>query len=788
MFRLTDVYIAALLHDIGKFYQRAYPEKKNEIMHRQRGIIQYLNLKGVPHQIWSSDFVESISFLRQRKHVLNGIIYHHKPYEDSKIGLLVSLADRVSASEREDYSPQENEQNVTTKRLEAIMSHVTFEKKKSESWYKTIQRQSFFDEEFFPTKEQIDNAEEIKRYKVLWDAFYESFSKETIRDENNVDEYDRIYYILKEYTSNIPSAFYYSHPDISLFSHLSSTAAIANALYLQFEENIKAEDFKFLDELEADLVSKNINGKVLGIVKGDLSGIQDFIYNVPYEHALKKLKGRSFYLDLIIYLIGKWILRSEGLPISNLIMSGGGHFYVLLPAKSIDKIKDYQKELDEIIYEAHGTELSVILTSLPVSLSEMTEFSKILQTLGELSEEAKNRKFESLIKLQDFYTPIRVEADSCPYCYREMKEDQCEFCESFAELGVALSKNKYLIVENLQRRINDPIKTVYDVFKRFGYQLNFTNIANKKAYLITKNESLNFDECMYYVTPATYMGKSEDGKLLELDEMAQASEGLCRWGILRGDVDNLGKIFREGLGTEKSLARVSALSEDFKLFFGYYLEKLVSREFQNCSVIYSGGDDFLIIGPWSTLPNLAKRLRADFEKFVCYNNNITVSMAIAIAKDVKFPIYRVAKAVGEDLEQAKEYMRESEKGKKVKDAIRFMEETIGWEDWETFEEIASILSCIVERSKTRIVLNYMYEASRLMKNAQKEGELVRSWRLVYKLSRFKSSYKHLSGVSEGVDRLFDKVLLKTDNKIYNHIFGCARWVDFKTRKPDTEGR
>uniref|UniRef100_A0A7C4RVR9 Cas10/Cmr2 second palm domain-containing protein n=1 Tax=Fervidobacterium thailandense TaxID=1008305 RepID=A0A7C4RVR9_9BACT len=107
-----------------------------------------------------------------------------------------------------------------------------------------------------------------------------------------------------------------------------------------------------------------------------------------------------------------------------------------------------------------------------------------------------------------------------------------------------------------------------------------------------------------------------------------------------------------------SLSRGSTLSEEFKLFFGYYLEKLVSMEFKECSVIYSGDDDFLIIGPWSSLPRLAKVLQDDFRKFVCENKNVTVKMAIAISKDIKFPVFRIAEAAGKSLEKAKQYERE----------------------------------------------------------------------------------------------------------------------------------
>ncbi|ODN29651.1 type III-A CRISPR-associated protein Cas10/Csm1, partial [Fervidobacterium thailandense] len=783
MFKLSDVYIAALLHDIGKFYQRACPERKDEILRRQKQLVELLGLHGLPHQVWGCDFVESLESMKSRVNVIQGVLHHHNIDERFPVGFLVSIADRVSASERLDYNTQEKEDAVETRQLESILSHVSLVSQPMSKWYKSIGRLSEIDRQEFPKKEPLDYQKETIMYRNLWNEFYELLQKEQIKESDNLEEYDRFYYILKEYTSNIPSAFYYSHPDISLFSHLSSTAAVAAALYREFENEIKDGNFGFLKELAKDLEAQNRDRKVLGIVKGDLSGIQDFIYNIPTEHALKKLKGRSFYLDFLIYIIGRWILRREGLPIANLIMSGGGHFYLIVPAKTIDRLEEYQRFVDNVIYRAHGTELAVIITGMKLSLTEMTEFSETLKKLGELSEEWKNKKFSTIINTQAFFEPIRVTADSCPYCYRETRhndeteEPECEFCESFAELGKQLAKSKYLVLEFVNERPDIEIKRVDDVFRAFGYRLVFTNEGSPKAYALQKSDKLDFKKCMTFVSPATYMCKDEEGNLMELDKMANVSIGVKRWGVLRGDVDNLGSIFREGLGTKVSLSRVSALSEEFKLFFGYYLEKLVSREFKECSVIYSGGDDFLIIGPWSSLPRLAKVLREDFRKFVCENENVTVSMAIAISRDVKFPVFRIAEAAGENLDRAKEYKRASDERKK--NAIGFMEEIIGWEEWDEFEAIKELLEKLVEKTKKRVILNYMYEASNLYEDSIDKKTYFKSWRLVYKIARFKNAHKD---VSELAENLLDKILMKDGNKLYPHLYGCARWVEFSTRK------
>uniref|UniRef100_A0A7C5VNY5 Uncharacterized protein n=1 Tax=Fervidobacterium thailandense TaxID=1008305 RepID=A0A7C5VNY5_9BACT len=88
----------------------------------------------------------------------------------------------------------------------------------------------------------------------------------------------------------------------------------------------------------------------------------------------------------------------------------------------------------------------------------------------------------------------------------------------------------------------------------------------------------------------------------------------------------------------------------------------------------------------------------------------------------------------------------------------------------------------MEKTKKSVILNYMYEASPLYESSKNENTYFKSWRLVYKPSRFKNAHKQIQEVGELIENFLDKVLLKDGNKLYSHIYGCARWVEFLTRK------
>lgn len=63
----------------------------------------------------------------------------------------------------------------------------------------------------------------------------------------------------------------------------------------------------------------------------DISGIQKFIYTIHSENAMKILRSKSFYLEIMMEHIIDCLLDRLHLSRANLIYSGGGHCYILIP-------------------------------------------------------------------------------------------------------------------------------------------------------------------------------------------------------------------------------------------------------------------------------------------------------------------------------------------------------------------------------------------------------------------------------------------------------------------------
>ncbi|TDT51291.1 type III-A CRISPR-associated protein Cas10/Csm1 [Fonticella tunisiensis] len=750
-FQLHEVYLSSLLHDIGEFYKRAALEDdKNKVYNTFKEKLPAQDINSPGHREWGAYFCKNTS-LDKKDVIAQRILEHHNPV--SLVGKIIKIADILSSGK----DREQKDKIIDYRNIESVLSLVDIGKKTNKK-YKALGKASVY-------KGLLDSEQPNikKEYKILWDEFYE-----TIKNEKD-DE--RIYYILKEYTQNIRKDFD-NTSDISLFSHLNTTAAIAVCIYRQYEEEIKKGEFEkieaLLDKLEG---GKSPEDEIFCLLKGDISGIQGFIYNVDMDGALKALKGRSFYVAYILEIIARYIIKNEGLTLSNLLYCGGGHSYILLPAKSIDNLPKYQRFVDEVLYKAHSLDVAVLLAAerFDAGIFTNNNFSEIFDKVGKMLAQGKNRKNKSIMS-HDMFKPRWLAERICPYCNRKMDSDKCSFCSSFESLGDNLIKHRYISFEDV---INEKrqIKNVFDIFESFGFRIRFSDEPNLKSYSISKEE-FDFKKSMYYIKTANHLHKNGNG-VVSLDDISKISDGIKRWGILRGDVDNLGKIFHSGLKENKSIARVSTLSNELDMFFGNFLEGFIRDEFKECDVIYSGGDDFFIIGPWSKLPYLAEEINKRLCEYAGGNPNITVSMAIEIAPDIKFPIYRVAEVAGENLDRAKDCKR----GNYEKNAISLMGQAVGWEEYDTHKLIKEILVGLINDKVTRNIFNVLYSIFEQNQRAKDNNEIFRTWRLVYYIAKLKERY---SKNKSEIDKLIN-LILKNHNELYSKLESATIWADLETR-------
>ena len=105
----------------------------------------------------------------------------------------------------------------------------------------------------------------------------------------------------------------------------------------------------------------------------DFSRIQRFIYTVHTEGALRSLRSRSFFPELLMEHYMDELLDGCGLTRTNIIYSGGGHCYLLLPntATVQQTLADWNRAFNGWLNEQFGVQLFLANGWTPCSANDL---------------------------------------------------------------------------------------------------------------------------------------------------------------------------------------------------------------------------------------------------------------------------------------------------------------------------------------------------------------------------------------------------------------------------------
>jgi len=682
--------LAGLLHDIGKFAQRAGEGTTRIWDGEAQGEYRY------QHALHSADFAARFVPTQWREG-LSGPARHHRPvFPQDRI---VALADRLSAGERSDAGERE------PSRLLSIFCRVQADGQEPPAHrYLPLRALGVDETVLFPTQE--DDADQADKhshqaYKELWDAFAGEAAK--LRDAHSGPEADLETYLagllmlMQRYTWCIPSAYYRSLPDVSLYDHSRMTAALAACLARQEETAIQTMLHGQVQDTPVAL-----------LIGGDISGVQDFIYTISSRGATSALRGRSFYLQLLTEAVLRFVLRRLGLPITNLIYGGGGHFYLLAPLKGAEKLLRIQRYVSRVLLRHHGGDLYLALGKAVLRAGDFqgAAFSGKWGSVSRELRRAKERRFSELgdEMHHQVFEPWRDQGNQereCLVCHREhpgTKEvegtGKCPPCLALEELGEDLRRAGTLRVDQVPiadpgEEENQEAGTWDKVLADFGLAARVTETDQSAPGTVRSVLLALRDDVLAELDPGAKVAVGRrflvnvtpeaKGRTKTFEEMAKDAQGIERLGVLRMDVDDLGRLFSRGLGGQATLSRVAALSFAIGLFFEGWVEVLAEKynrvggaKTDRVYSIYSGGDDLFLVGSWDAAPELALDVRDDFARFTADHSGLHLSAGIVLIGG-KYPLYQAAEAAGDAERQAKNYPG--------KNAVTFLGQTL---DWSTF--------------------------------------------------------------------------------------------------------
>ncbi len=717
------VILGSLLHDIGKLEQR--------IQHSRSG-----TLGRCAHSELSLDLTNRLikRWIRAEEYMDINLLfdivrYHHvrdiksRDWSNDSLNIvnLVCEADNISSSQRE---RQEDIKIPTEFKLFSIFSEDQVEG-------------GFYDEVVALTPfywEDCDSIDQVFADDLLGKQFPWILNDDIKVSTDIWHFYNSIYNLLLKTCLFIPDFTQSNLPKTSLFTHLTTTSAIAACMY---QYHLEYRNFSNINNKEEN--------KYL-LYKGGLSPIQQFLFDIDSENpkgVAKILRGRSFLISIISEMIAVSILYELDLSISNLLQKTGGDFILLLPNtdRTLKVLEEKERKIKEFFWKIVLGKVGYISAYVKVSGQDFSNYFEVSKQLSVLFNRNKNRldiPWNSLDEISwDIYNNAK-DKDFCDFCgifFADQNSSRCFICNKAELLGGELPRNHYICFNPEEKGI----------FEFLGLNLRFLHrecdISPSDILVYKYKEEAEDSKSNRDFSPAIYhpissylpIYESADKKefcqekrcpLLDVcavkDDMVMTFEcmavadrfqhkdvyyGDSLLGFLKADVDNLGLFLRD-----KNKDSKFSISEYYQLSFllDYFFSAVIPYRLQNSQdkyiyVVYSGGDDLLLLGPWFSILSVAFKIRKWFQLYVKNNSSLTLSAGLFFAKP-KTPLKW-------SVHQADRMLKQAKNNGKNKIGI-----SIGGEDfvsdWDNAldEEFIQLLEeSICEGNWSRGKVNYLLE-------------------------------------------------------------------------------
>lgn len=804
------VAFAALVHDLGKFAERAKLPISQDALDSHKTLYCPFNQDGGYHSHvhaaytgYSIDQVETylpplidgelypFSSRQQSKDnsitnsLINAAAAHHKP--DTFLQWVIATADRVASGfEREKfekYNKSEAKNHYRARLLtlfEQIKISESVEELDDDSLAFRYPLAPMSVQTIFPAHRQqaeTDNDEAAqKAYLKLWEQFVQGLATIPASHRQNwdlwLDHFDTAYQC---FTGCIPSATAFGvKPEVSLYDHSKTTAALATALWRWHEENqLTGQDqaVKLADR------STSWNEQKFLLIQGDFFGIQDFIFSGGSDsnkQAAKLLRGRSFQVSLFTELAALKLLQACELPSTSQIINAAGKFLIVAPntAKIKATVTQVQNELNQWFVENTYGLVGLGLATKEACCNDFIgdKFKALTKELFEQLEETKLQRLDftdSTSSVQDVTYPYgvcrlnRYFPAETEYRQGDKNSGLSRISKDQITIGEQLAKKNRILICASAAEIFKNHKTASLSLPIFGYNVIFTEneAETGKFGELVNTEQLyrcwdfsipnSLEQSVWngyarryingYVAKFNLADKYTSDKYqnadlteIEIDKIkafdfiacedrqfnGEKYEGSAALMTLKGDVDNLGTIFQKGLSTP-TFAKMAALSRQMNQFFSLWLPTYCQQHSPNMYTVFAGGDDFFLIGPWHSTQKVAHKMQQEFARYVAENTDIHFSAGMVMSK-VGLPVPRLGDLAEEALEKSKGI----DAGK---NAVTIFNKTVKWHDWQQLCDLENEIHRLA--NEYNISTSYLYSLIRLCEQANDTNHIENTiWR------------------------------------------------------------
>ena len=848
---LQGITTAGLFHDIGKFMERAYAVEPADpdIVQQEYNYAHAFHTE----QALKLLFGESVSKRLARSedeecNILNLASRHHKPRTEFEIIIseadrLASGHDRARADDDFQYETQGRERKSQVPLL-SIFSRISLpfidpQTQVQDRFYRlktpSIDR-SEKSAMLFPCDEANYPASKVRSdYKTHWSAFVNEIKGHNDNHSglNINDHFETLLEICRLYQWCLPASTRKEEiPDVSLFEHQKATAALSACIFYYHQEQNGMQENAIRDRQTAKYL----------LFCGDICGVQKFIYQISSKGAYKTLKGRSFYVQLIAKMLAHQYVEKFGLTCANILYVSGEKFYLLLP------------DTDSVIFELNLTTDAVnkelfdrfngdmylrtgyeALTGNDLTRQSGRTLSQIWDNLTRRSVFNDRQRYSNLADKDNFYNKLfgvdeTPETRNCEVCHCTMKayanQPRCSTCLQMEEIGFQLGHADYIVMSENENAISGVPKVFSFSNRHFWFPEDKPLQINGPGGLIWALNNIAVgalaqnQQGLHPVNAAPFFTGGTHRFDQEFEIIAQRSKGIARLGVLRMDVDNLGKLFSEGLrnyqlGNEKeagrfhSMGRITTLSGQMALFFSGMIPSYIENNDQcqdRVAVVYSGGDDLFLLGAWDALPEVALAIRNQFKAFTCHNPAFSISGGMVMTGG-RFPIYKSAEMAGEAEHAAKQkstcLWENGKKVKQMKNAFTFLDVPMHWREFAAVQTQKDGLINLLNIQKNRpllprlraIAASWEQSKQRLIgRQSQLNSEQIRQnllaekwrWLMVYTLARFCEGRSEIKEEIKALQEFILQPVADTNRSGVELLGVLSRWCELLLRKRKTE--
>ena len=451
------------------------------------------------------------------------------------------------------------------------------------------------------------------------------------------------------------------------------------------------------------------------LIVGDLSGIQDYLFDVAHEGGgqARRLRARSFFIQMLGECVALRVRRALGWAVDTVIFSGAGKFILFGPTTSdgVLRAAGERHEVDHWLLAETGGHLRLALVIDDGGGTPVEQYQRAMESL----QKEKLRPWAEAAVRGGRWGPDILVLDPldspCAVCgHRKAtitEEDQdtgttrrvCVRCHSDLRIGQLLPRMKWMVVREGAGAGDIDVA---------GLQVSLSAVPPAApligdlavASLQQSNESPAGwpSEKVLVRQLARYIPSDADGAPLDFTQLAANARGDALLGVLKMDGDSLGVKLNSLLCNTGDLENLARFSRRLDAFIACTLDVEVQKaEWRKIYTIFAGGDDLLLVGPWNVLFAYAGHVR-DLFMSEFGPEGLTISAGLSFFRPRR-PIRRAAEQAERLLELAKTEV--ASKMHESKDQIAAFGQIWKWKDHQTILGAGQKLADWVDRGNAQ---------------------------------------------------------------------------------------